>query len=341
MNAKITERFGISNLYAAFFYAIFANSLRSRFFNVYLLESVRYLSMEHSREKEIYKVTVACSAVNALLVVFKFVAGVLGHSSAMIADAVHSLSDFITDVVVIVFVRIAGKPADADHDYGHGKYETLAAVIVGLFLGLVGIGLGIGGVEKTVAFFKGVPQESPNWLAFSAALLSLVLKEWSYRYTMTVARRVDSPALVANAWHHRSDAFSSIGTALGIAGAIFLGKDWHILDPIAAVIVSVFIVKVSIQLLIPCMNDLLERSLPEEIEKEIIAIINEDPQVKDPHNLRTRRIGNDFAIEVHIRVQPDMTVREAHVVATDIEDRLRKKYGSRTHVAVHVEPVKN
>ena len=174
-----------------------------------------------------------------------------------------------------------------------------------------------------------------------AALVSIVVKEVLYRYSVIVGHKVQSQAVVANAWHHRSDAFSSIGTALGIAGAIFLGKDWRVLDPIAAVIVSIFIVKVSIRLLIPCLNDLLERSLPEEIEREIIAIIDEDPQIKDPHNLKTRRIGNDFAIEVHIRLQPDMTVREAHGVATGIENRLRAKYGSHTHVAVHVEPVKN
>ena len=188
---------------------------------------------------------------------------------------------------------------------------------------------------------RGEEIGSPDLIALIAAVVSIVVKEILYRYSVIVGRRVQSQAVVANAWHHRSDAFSSIGTALGIAGAIFLGKDWHILDPIAAVVVSVFIVKVSIQLLIPCMNDLLEKSLPEKVEKEIITIIKEDPQVADPHNLKTRRIGNDCAIEVHIRVYPDMTVREAHVVATGIENRLRAKFGARTHVAVHVEPTKN
>ena len=261
---------------------------------------------KESREKQIYRVTIVGSIANFFLLVFKFVAGILGQSSAMIADAVHSLSDFVTDIIVLVFVKVSAKPKDAGHDYGHGKYETLATAIIGI-----------------------------------AALASIVVKEILYRYSVIVGHKVQSQAVVANAWHHRSDAFSSIGTALGIAGAIFLGKDWRVLDPIAAVIVSIFIVKVSIQLLIPCLNDLLERSLPEETEKEIITIINEDPQIKDPHNLRTRRIGNDFAIEVHIRLRPDMTVQEAHVVATGIENRLRAKYGLRTHVAVHVEPEKN
>ena len=294
-----------------------------------------------SRERQIYKVTIIGSIANFVLLVFKFVAGVLGKSSAMIADAVHSLSDFVTHIIVLVFVKVSAKPQDAGHDYGHGKYETLATAIIGLVLLMVGTGIFWSGLSKILAVSRGEEIGSPDLIALIAAVVSIVVKEILYRYSVIVGRRVQSQAVVANAWHHRSDAFSSIGTALGIAGAIFLGKDWHILDPIAAVVVSVFIVKVSIQLLIPCMNDLLEKSLPEKVEKEIITIIKEDPQVADPHNLKTRRIGNDCAIEVHIRVYPDMTVREAHVVATGIENRLRAKFGARTHVAVHVEPTKN
>ena len=294
-----------------------------------------------SRERQIYKVTIIGSIANFVLLVFKFVAGVLGKSSAMIADAVHSLSDFVTDIIVLVFVKVSAKPQDAGHDYGHGKYETLATAIIGLVLLMVGTGIFWSGLSKILAVSRGEEIGSPDLIALIAAVVSIVVKEILYRYSVIVGRRVQSQAVVANAWHHRSDAFSSIGTALGIAGAIFLGKDWHILDPIAAVVVSVFIVKVSIQLLIPCMNDLLEKSLPEKVEKEIITIIKEDPQVADPHILKTRRIGNDCAIEVHIRVYPDMTVREAHVVATGIENRLRAKFGARTHVAVHVEPTKN
>ena len=297
---------------------------------------------EHIRKRKIMAVTLIGSLANFLLLVFKFIAGVLGHSSAMIADAVHSLSDFVTDVIVLLFINISSKPKDEGHDYGHGKYETLATTIIGIVLMCVGAGLFWDGVNKVFGFYLGGEQlESPGKIALIAAIISILIKEALYRLTLYVGKKENSQAVIANAWHHRSDAFSSIGTALGIAGAIFLGKDWRVLDPIAAVVVSVFIVKVSIQLLIPCLNDLLERSLPEEIEKEIITIISEDSQIKDPHNLRTRRIGNDFAIEIHIRLQPEMTVREAHVVATGIENRLRAKYGSRTHVAVHVEPVKN
>jgi len=293
-----------------------------------------------NREKQIYRVTFMGSIANFALLVFKFIAGLLGKSSAMIADAVHSLSDFITDIIIFIFVKVSAKPQDADHNYGHGKYETLATAIIGLVLLMVGTGIFWSGLSKILAVSRGEEIGSPDLIALIAAVVSIVVKEVLYRYSIVVGRKVQSQAVVANAWHHRSDAFSSIGTALGIAGAIFLGKDWHILDPIAAVVVSVFIVKVSIQLLIPCMNDLLEKSLPEKVEKQIVTIIKEDPQVADPHNLRTRRIGNDFAIEVHVRVCPEMTVREAHVVASGIEKRLRAKFGTRTHVAVHVEPTK-
>ena len=210
-----------------------------------------------SRERQIYKVTIIGSIAKFVLLVFKFVAGVLGKSSAMIADAVHSLSDFVTDIIVLVFVKVSAKPQDAGHDYGHGKYETLATAIIGLVLLMVGTGIFWSGLSKILAVSRGEEIGSPDLIALIAAVVSIVVKEILYRYSVIVGRRVQSQAVVANAWHHRSDAFSSIGTALGIAGAFFLGKDWHILDPIAAVVVSVFIVKVSIQLLIPCMNDLL------------------------------------------------------------------------------------
>ena len=196
----------------------------------------------------------------------------------------------------LFFVKVSAKPKDEGHDYGHGKYETLATTIIGLILLLVGTGIFWNGLNRILAVTRGEEIGSPDRIALIAAIVSIVLKEILYRYTLSVGKKVNSQAVVANAWHHRSDAFSSIGTALGIGGAIFLGKEWHVLDPVAAVVVSIFIIKVSIQLMTPALNDLLERSLPEEVEKEILTVISEDVQIKDPHNLRTRRIGNDFAI---------------------------------------------
>lgn len=294
-----------------------------------------------NRKKEIMKITLLGSVCNFILLVFKFVAGILGHSSAMIADAVHSLTDFVTDIIVLLFVNISSKPKDEGHDYGHGKYETLATSIIGIVLLCVGIGLFWEGMNKIIGFyFRGEALESPGMIALIAALISIVVKEALYQYTVIVGKRQNSQAVIANAWHHRSDAFSSIGTALGIGGAILLGDNWRVLDPLAAVVVSVFIVKVAFQLVIPAINDLLEISLPKEVEEEILSVILETPAVKNPHNLRTRRIGNDFAIEVHIRVDGNTTVTRAHELMCEIEKRLRDRFGSGTHIALHVEPIK-
>lgn len=296
---------------------------------------------EETRKEKIMKITVLGSLANFLLLIFKFVAGWLGNSSAMIADAVHSLSDFITDVIVLLFIHISSKPKDKGHDYGHGKFETLATSIIGIVLMCVGIGLFWESSNKIVGFyFKGEELESPRMIALIAALVSILIKELLYRVTLVVGKKENSQALIANAWHHRSDAFSSIGTALGIGGAILLGDQWRILDPLAAVIVSIFIVRVALKLVIPAINDLLEQSLPAEVENEIISIIEETPEVRNPHNLCTRRIGNDIAIEVHIRVDGNTTVMHAHEITRDIEQKLRDKFGPATHITLHVEPIK-
>ncbi len=275
------------------------------------------------REKEIIRVTWIGSLVNFLLLIFKFIAGIMGHSAAMVADAVHSLSDFITDIVVIVFVRIAGKPEDDGHHYGHGKYETLATAIIGIILFIVGIGIFINGSKSVIEVIQGEPLAAPSMVALIAAILSIISKELLYRYTTRKGESLNSQAMIANAWHHRSDVFSSIGTMIGIGGAICLGDKWTILDPIAAIVVSIFIAKVALQLLKPCVDELLERSLPQEIEEKICQIILSTPDVCSPHHLRTRRIGNHIAIEVHIRMDGKTSLTETHAVATTIENRLK------------------
>jgi len=293
-----------------------------------------------ARKKKIVRVTLVGSVVNLLLVILKFAAGVLGRSSAMIADAVHSLSDFATDLVVLIFIRISSKPRDEDHKYGHGKFETLATAIIGIVLFFVGLKLMWDGSDKIIGYyFRGEELTSPGIVALIAALVSIVAKEILYRYTKRVGKQVNSSSVVANAWHHRSDAFSSIGTALGIGGAILLGDNWNVLDPIAAVIVSLLILKVAVQLVLPAMNELLEKSLPPETEKEILEIIISTPGITNPHNLRTRRIGNNMAIEVHIRVDDNMTVTDAHKLTKIIENNLRERFGSGTFINLHVEPM--
>ena len=297
-------------------------------------------SEEAAREAGIYRVTLVGSVVNLLLLVFKFVAGILGHSAAMLADAVHSLSDFVTDIIVIVFVRISSKPEDEGHDYGHGKYETLATAIIGLILLFVGFGILWNGATSIWDFWQGGELKEPGMLALWAALVSILFKELLYQYTVLKGRRLNSQAVVANAWHHRSDALSSIGTAIGIGGAILLGEQWLILDPLAAVVVSLFIMKVAIQLLVPCVEELLEKSLPAEVEEKIKQEILAFPGVTSPHHLRTRRIGSSYAIEVHIRMDGQITLEEAHHTATAIENRLKSEFGSRTYINIHVEPIK-
>lgn len=290
------------------------------------------------RNKEIYKVTLVGGAVNVVLLLFKFVAGIVGHSAAMVADAVHSLSDFVTDVIVLVFVRISGKPQDKSHDYGHGKYETLAMTLIGVALLMVAIGIILSGVTNIIAWAQGAQLEAPGLLALWAALLSIILKEAVYRYSMIKARQLNSQAVEANAWHHRSDALSSIGTAIGIGGAIFLGQRWTVLDPVASVIVGVFIVKVAFDLLRSGIGDLMEQSLPDAVEEEIIQLVAALPGLVEPHDLRTRRIGNHYAIELHILMDGDISLRQAHDKASEVEALLKSRYGEETHVAVHVEP---
>ena len=290
------------------------------------------------RNREIYKVTLWGGVVNVLLLLFKFVAGILGHSAAMVADAVHSLSDFVTDVIVLVFVHISGKPKDKSHDYGHGKYETLALTVIGFMLLAVAIGIVYGGTAKIVSWANGEQLKAPGMLALMAALLSIILKEAVFHYTIIKAKHLESQALEANAWHHRSDALSSIGTAIGIGGAIFFGQQWTVLDPVASVIVGLFIAKVSIDLLRGGIGDLMEQSLPDEVEQEILQLAGSVPDVEEPHDLRTRRIGNHYAIELHILMDGNIPLCVAHDKASAVEELLRQHYGEETHVVVHVEP---
>lgn len=293
-----------------------------------------------TRLKRIYWVTLKGSLVNVLLLTGKFVAGILGGSVAMIADAVHSLSDFVNDIVILLFVKLGSKPMDKDHDYGHGKYETLATAVIGVSLLAVGVMIFIDGVRKVWDVMQGQTIESPGIIALVAAVASIILKEWAFRFTMKVGKEVDSQAVIANAWDHRSDALSSIGTALGIGGAILLGSKWAVLDPLAALVVSIFILKAAYTLVIQATNELLEASLSEHIEQEIMDIALQEENVTDPHNLRTRSIGNIIAIEMHVRMPGNISLYEAHRKSTNIENRLKERFGEQTHVGIHPEPIK-
>ena len=292
------------------------------------------------REKEIEHVTLVGSVVNLLLVGLKGVAGIAGNSAAMVSDAVHSLSDFVTDIVVLIFVRVSGRPQDENHDYGHGKYETLATLLIGLALASAAIGIVVSGAGKMAAWLKGEALPAPGKMALWAAVISIVVKELLYQYTRIRGRKLNSPALEANAWHHRSDALSSIGAAIGIGGAIFLGDRWTVLDPLASIVVGAMLVKVAWDLLGPSFGELTDSSLPVETEDRMLEIIRGIPGVEDPHNLRTRRVGNRIVAEVHIRLDGSITLAEAHEKATEVERRFKAQFGEQSHIIVHMEPVK-
>ena len=293
-----------------------------------------------NREKEIYKVTLVGSAGNVLLVIVKFIAGILGHSSAMIADAVHSLSDFLTDVVVLVFVGVSARPQDTSHDYGHGKFETLATLFISLALAGAAIGIIVSGALKFASWLEGEDLPAPGKLALWVALLSIAVKELMFQYTARKGRKLESSALTANAWHHRSDALSSIGTAVGIGGAVLLGGRWTVLDPLASIVVGAMLLGVAWKILRPSMGELTDESLPAATEDEIMDILRSEPGVTEPHNLRTRRIGNRIAVEAHIRLDGALTLREAHDRTSEIERKLKERFGQEALITLHMEPEK-
>lgn len=297
--------------------------------------------MEQSiREQKIYRVTLKGSVVNVVLLVSKFVAGIMSGSAAMIADAVHSLSDFLTDFVVIVFVKLSAKPQDEDHDYGHGKYETLATAFIGILLFLVGAMILYNGAKSIYSAVCGEVLPVPGVLAFVVALLSIALKEWAYRFTVKVGKEVDSQAVIANAWHHRTDSFSSVATAAGVGAAYILGDKWAVLDPVAAVLVSFFIIKTAYDLFSQSCGELMEKSLPADVEERIVKIAESEPEVADIHGLKTRRIGNRIAIEMHARMPGNISLYHAHCHASNVEQSLKNEFGETTHIAIHFEPQK-
>ena len=297
--------------------------------------------MDKSRENTISTVTVAGALANLALCAFKMIAGLIGRSSAMVADAVHSLSDLVSDIVVLVMVRISSKERDKGHDYGHGKFETLATVCVSLLLLVIGARLMAGGIKNISFVLKGGELEAPGLIALWAAIVSIIVKEFLFQWTKAVGKRVNSQAMIANAWHHRSDALSSVGAALGIGGAILLGGKWTILDPIVGCIISIILIVVAVKMALPAIAELTEASLPDDVENRIIGIIESVPGIMNAHDLKTRRTGPDIVIDVHVLVDAMMSVAEAHDITEDVENALRQEYGDSTQVSIHVEPYKS
>lgn len=296
---------------------------------------------EKIRARKIYRVTILGFVVNLLLAIAKFIAGVVGRSPAMVADAVHSVSDFATDAVVLIFVKLSSKPKDEDHNYGHGKYETLATTIIGIALVVVGVGILVNSAMSISDILKGKHTfERPGRIAIAMAAVSIVVKELLYWISVVVGRKVKSKAVIANAWHHRSDALSSIVTLLGIALAYRLGGMWSIAEPIAAIVVGALIISVGVPLVRVGFDELMERSLPREVEQKILDIVNQNEHSSLPHNLRTRMVGNSAVIEIHIRVDGEMSVNHSHQITKDIEAAIRTELGHNTIVTIHVEPLR-
>jgi cation diffusion facilitator family transporter len=284
------------------------------------------------------KITHLSIWINVVLTALKLAAGIFGRSQALIADAIHSLSDFATDIAVLIGLRFTTKPVDKDHAYGHGKYETIVAAIIGLALAYVGIRIAGSAIQRIFHAMHGDPLTMPSAWAFWAAILSIVVKEWLYHATMKVARTTGNSSLVANAWHHRSDAFSSIATAAGVGAAVFLGNDWLILDPIAALFVSIFLLRVAWQIVREQMGSLTDQNLPPVVCEEILAMARGIPGIVEPHKLRTRMVGRFPVIDLHIRMRADLPLRQAHDLATTLERALQQRFGKETIANLHLEP---
>jgi cation diffusion facilitator family transporter len=292
----------------------------------------------HIRSKEANRITWISVFWEIVLAIFKIIAGILGRSSAILADAFHSISDLVSDLVVLISFRFAKKPIDDTHHYGHGKFETLSAIVISIMIFVAAGVIFWNGFHKINRAMQGELIARPGWIAIIAALLSILVKELLYRMTLRVSAKINSQALKANAWHHRSDALSSIAAMLGVMGARFLDESWRILDPIAAILVGVFILKIAINIVKEGMNELLEASLDGELNSKILEVTRSVPGANNPHNLKTRKIGNNISIEMHIKVSPSLSIVEAHDIATNVEDVLRDEFGSETFISVHMEP---
>ena len=290
------------------------------------------------REQDILRVTMVGTIVNVLLTIGKIAAGIWGRSAAMVADGIHSLSDLLSDVVVIVFTHIASKGRDRKHRFGHGKFEALATLLMSAMLIIVGINLLSGSVRSIAGVLHGETLPTPTYIALVAAILSIVSKEWMFRITAKVGRRTGSAVVVANAWHHRSDAISSVGALVGIGGAILLGEKWVVLDPLVSCVISVAIMVVAVRMAQPSLSELLETCLPEDVENEIIAIASNVDGVVDIHELKTRSNGMSYIIDAHIVVDSCISVVQAHDIATNVEHALCARYGNETQINIHVEP---
>ncbi len=279
------------------------------------------------------RITLIGLALNVVLTGFKFVAGILGHSQAVLADGVHSLSDMLSDVMVLVGARYWYRPADESHPYGHRRIETLVTTILGVSLAGVGVGIGY----RAIVTYRDAQAVSPGLIAFAAAALSIVTKELIYRATIAVGRRIKSSALSANAWHHRSDALSSIPAAAAVAAAA-LEPSLVFLDRVGAAVVAVFILQAAWKIMAPALRQLVDAGAPREDREKIREIALATDGVKLVHAVRTRYVGSGLQVDLHVKVDPEIPVREGHRIAEEVTRRLTADGPDVLDVVVHTEP---
>lgn len=284
-------------------------------------------------KSEAMKVSFVSIVVNVVLSVFKFAAGVIANSGAMISDAVHSLSDVLSTFVVIAGLKLSAKKNDAEHPYGHERMECVAAIILSIMLALVGVGIGYSGIEKIISGNSSL--KIPGVLALVAAIVSIAVKEWMYWYTRSVAKREMSDALMADAWHHRSDALSSVGSFVGIGGAL-LG--YPVLDAVASVVICVFIMKAAIDIFRGAIDKMVDHACDPETMRKIRDIILDHDNTIQLDMLKTRMFGSKVFVDVEFSMDGNVTLREAHAVADHIHNEIEEKIPMVKHCMIHVNP---
>jgi cation diffusion facilitator family transporter len=290
-------------------------------------------NLKTSREADVRKVTWIGLLINITLACIKFAAGYFGRSQALIADAIHSLTDTTTDVAVIAGSHFWSRPPDESHPYGHRRLETLVTVFIGLMLAAAGIGIG----WDAVSTLREKESTPPGWIALYAAMVSIFTKEILYRWTAVVGKKIRSPALAANAWHHRTDAISSIPVLIAVGGALIF-PSWSFLDLVGAVVVSIFVMHAAMKIIWPGISELIDAGAPKDIQKKITDIACTNPGVQEVHKVRTRYISTSILVDMHLVVDGSISVREGHAIADEIENKIITSISNVLGVVIHVDP---
>ncbi|MDE7435926.1 MAG: cation diffusion facilitator family transporter [Lachnospiraceae bacterium] len=292
------------------------------------------MGTDREMEKTAMRVSIVSVAANLILSLLKMLAGVIAHSGAMISDAVHSASDVFSTFIVMIGIHLSGKDSDQEHQYGHDRLECVASVVLAVVLALTGIGIGAAGIEKITRGDYGT-LEVPGVLALAAAILSIVVKEWMYWYTRAAARKINSGALMADAWHHRSDSLSSVGALIGIVGAR-LG--FPVLDPVASVAICLFILKAAFDIFKDAMDKMVDKSCDEQTVARIRQIIQEQEGVEGVDLIHTRLFGAKMYVDVEIQADGEKTLNETHAIAERVHDAIETEFAQVKHCMVHVNP---